>query len=617
MAIDGVVQEVDLETGHVLFEWHSLDHVGLEESHWPLPEDPTQGGLRLRAPQLRRDRRPTATCWSTRAIPGPRTRSTAARARSAGGSAARRATSSSPTARRSPTSTTSAGAGTARSRCSTTPRRSRRSRASARAGSRSSSTRAAGTARVADEYPNGRPARRDAGQHADAARPGTCSWAGARRRPSRSSRRTGASCSTAGSPRATTTTAPTARRGPAARPTRPRSSVRAARRDREPRTARPASTAGVLLAGPPPRGRCARRAPPPRQGFETRLRVPAGARVVAVARARAARWHARRVRARNGGRASGRARPAGASRRTRWRPRGRPRRRRSGRRSRPGAPTPPPRSSRRRRTRIRLEPAIASGPLADDRGGELARGGDRAARLGEPVDDPDRVRALGGDRVAGERQLHREVVRDPLREPDQRAGGGDQPALDLRDADLRVARRDDQVAGERDLEAAGDREALDRRDDRLLRRPLRDAREAAALRVGPLAGHERLQVHPGAERAAGAREDRHAQVVVAVEAVQRGGHALGHRRVDGVAGLGAVERDLEDAVARLGEDGLAAHAPNSVSAGSRSPRSSARSTSTQRSPRASASTRACGLTTWAASTPAQSDSAGSSRIRSR
>jgi hypothetical protein len=40
MAIDGVVQEVDLETGHVLFEWHSLDHVGLEESHWPLPEDP-------------------------------------------------------------------------------------------------------------------------------------------------------------------------------------------------------------------------------------------------------------------------------------------------------------------------------------------------------------------------------------------------------------------------------------------------------------------------------------------------------------------------------------------------------------------------------------------------
>ncbi len=39
-AIDGVVQEVDLETGRVLFEWHSLDHIGIEESRWPLPEDP-------------------------------------------------------------------------------------------------------------------------------------------------------------------------------------------------------------------------------------------------------------------------------------------------------------------------------------------------------------------------------------------------------------------------------------------------------------------------------------------------------------------------------------------------------------------------------------------------
>ena len=44
VAIDGIVQEVDLETGHVLFEWHSLDHVGLEESHWPLPEDPSKEG---------------------------------------------------------------------------------------------------------------------------------------------------------------------------------------------------------------------------------------------------------------------------------------------------------------------------------------------------------------------------------------------------------------------------------------------------------------------------------------------------------------------------------------------------------------------------------------------
>jgi hypothetical protein len=33
VALDGIVQEVDIETGEVLFEWHSLDHVGLEEGY--------------------------------------------------------------------------------------------------------------------------------------------------------------------------------------------------------------------------------------------------------------------------------------------------------------------------------------------------------------------------------------------------------------------------------------------------------------------------------------------------------------------------------------------------------------------------------------------------------
>jgi hypothetical protein len=31
--LDGIVQEVDIETGEVLFEWHSLDHVGIDESY--------------------------------------------------------------------------------------------------------------------------------------------------------------------------------------------------------------------------------------------------------------------------------------------------------------------------------------------------------------------------------------------------------------------------------------------------------------------------------------------------------------------------------------------------------------------------------------------------------
>jgi len=39
IAIEGVVQEVDVETGLVLFEWHSLDHVKPEESYYTVPRE--------------------------------------------------------------------------------------------------------------------------------------------------------------------------------------------------------------------------------------------------------------------------------------------------------------------------------------------------------------------------------------------------------------------------------------------------------------------------------------------------------------------------------------------------------------------------------------------------
>ncbi len=37
--LDGMIQEVDIESGEVLFEWHSLDHVGIDESYSELPHD--------------------------------------------------------------------------------------------------------------------------------------------------------------------------------------------------------------------------------------------------------------------------------------------------------------------------------------------------------------------------------------------------------------------------------------------------------------------------------------------------------------------------------------------------------------------------------------------------
>jgi hypothetical protein len=39
-AIEGIVQEIDIATQRVLFEWHSLDHVGIDESRSPAPTDP-------------------------------------------------------------------------------------------------------------------------------------------------------------------------------------------------------------------------------------------------------------------------------------------------------------------------------------------------------------------------------------------------------------------------------------------------------------------------------------------------------------------------------------------------------------------------------------------------
>ncbi len=35
--LQGIIQEVDIDSGTVVFEWRSIDHVGLDESHSPLP----------------------------------------------------------------------------------------------------------------------------------------------------------------------------------------------------------------------------------------------------------------------------------------------------------------------------------------------------------------------------------------------------------------------------------------------------------------------------------------------------------------------------------------------------------------------------------------------------
>ena len=120
--------------------------------------------------------------------------------------------------------------------------------------------------------------------------------------------------------------------------------------------------------------------------------------------------------------------------------------------------------------RICLEATSASGPFLASCAGELERDVDGGAGLGQAVDDAELVEALGGHRVAGERQLHDDVVGHAPRQPQQRAAGGHERALGLGDPHFGALGGDDQIAGERDLHAAGDGEALDRRDQRLARR---------------------------------------------------------------------------------------------------------------------------------------------------
>jgi outer membrane protein assembly factor BamB len=45
VALQGIVQELDIETGEVLFEWHSLEHVGLDETYGKPGEDKDYPGI--------------------------------------------------------------------------------------------------------------------------------------------------------------------------------------------------------------------------------------------------------------------------------------------------------------------------------------------------------------------------------------------------------------------------------------------------------------------------------------------------------------------------------------------------------------------------------------------
>ena len=174
-------------------------------------------------------------------------------------------------------------------------------------------------------------------------------------------------------------------------------------------------------------------------------------------------------------------------------------------------------------------------------------------RLGHRVHEAVAVGLLGRETVTGQGQFQCLLVRNPLGQAQQSASTCDQPSLDLRDTELRFGRRDHQVGGKHEFRAACQREALDRRNDRLTRRPFRES-ETASRHEYVLAGHECLQIHTGTEVSAGPCQHRQGQIVVRIELFDRSGQCVTDRRVDGVTRLGPVDGDDQCPPAPLGEN---------------------------------------------------------------
>ena len=168
------------------------------------------------------------------------------------------------------------------------------------------------------------------------------------------------------------------------------------------------------------------------------------------------------------------------------------------------------------------------------------------------------MRLLGAEDAAGQQQPHRELERHLPRQPVDAAGAGEQADARLRQPEAGMVGGDDDVARERQLEAAADGDAVDRGDHRL--RAVEVARDAPERRprvaldvtaVGRPRGRD-LEVVAGAERPlARPGEDRDPHVGVVAEVLPDLGELEVGLEVQRVHHLGAVQRDVRDPPALL------------------------------------------------------------------
>jgi len=181
-------------------------------------------------------------------------------------------------------------------------------------------------------------------------------------------------------------------------------------------------------------------------------------------------------------------------------------------------------------------------PVGGDALGEFDGPVERLTGFGHHVDEAPRLTLFRGEAVTGQREFECLLVRNALLQAQQRAARGHQAALDFGNAELRRARCHYQVSGEHDLGSAGQRVALDRRDQRLARGPLGEADAPTGNRDDLTCG-EGLQVHARAEVAARAGDHRDRQVRTVVQFVDRVGETFTDREVHHVPRFGPIDRD--------------------------------------------------------------------------
>src|SRR3954447_21161933 len=191
---------------------------------------------------------------------------------------------------------------------------------------------------------------------------------------------------------------------------------------------------------------------------------------------------------------------------------------------------------------------------------ELERLFSRLARLGHTRDEAVALGRPRVDRAAGEDELLRSAhAREPRKEL-RSAAAGDDPAPHLREPELCVRGGDDEIARKCELEAAGQRITLDRRDRR---GRVRSYRPERALEKRVMLAPRRL-VHPaallqvgaGAERAARTRQHDRARV----ERAKRRLELDEEPGVESVERPRPVQRDDRDLVRALDDDRWLAHA---------------------------------------------------------